>query len=234
MRRPVCGFVDAPAVRRVRSAIAAVALLVLPAGAAAEAPAVPQRDELTLETLMHRLATTSGVRAEFHEVKQIALLERPLESVGTLYFVPPRRVAHYTSKPLRSAFVVDGSRLSFRDETGGESVDLSANPIARTVVEHFVVLFNGDLEALRVRYGVAFEAQGPRWKLELVPRDSNVTAVVARVELQGHEAALDQMVLLEAGGDRTVTTFHDVRTDVQFSEAELARIFSLDPSAPAP
>lgn len=224
----------APALRHARTAIAAAALLMLLAGAGGDAPAVPERGALTLETVMRSLATTSGVRAEFHEVKEIALLERPLESVGTLYFVPPQRVAHFTTKPMRSAFVVDGSRLSFRDETGSESVDLSASLIARTVVEHFVVLFNGDLEALRGRYDVGFQAQGPRWKLELVPRDANVRAVISRVELWGLDAALDQLVLSEAGGDRTVTTFDNVRTDLRFSEAELARIFSLDPSAPAP
>jgi outer membrane lipoprotein-sorting protein len=222
------------ALRQAWSAIAATALLILLAGAGGEVPAGTERGPLTLETLMQHLATTSGVRAGFHEVKEIAILDRPLESAGTLYFVPPRRMAHHTTRPTRSAFVVDGSRLSFRDETGGESVDLSANHIARAVVENFVVLFNGDLEALQARYDVGFEAQGPRWKLDLVPRDSRVRSVVSRVVLRGNGVALKRMLVSEAGGDRTVTTFHDVRTDVRFSEAELARIFSLDPNAPPP
>jgi outer membrane lipoprotein-sorting protein len=222
------------AVRQACSAVAATALLMLLTGAGGEVQYGNERGPLTLETLMRRMATTSGVRAEFHELKEIALLDRPLESAGTLYVVPPRRMAHYTTRPTRSAFVVDGLRLSFRDETGGESVDLSANHIARAVVENFVVLFNGDLEALRTRYDVGFEAQGPHWKLNLVPRDSRVITVVSRVVLRGSGVALEQMVVSEAGGDRTVTTFHDVRTDVRFSEAELARIFSLDPNAPPP
>jgi len=212
----------------------AVAALVLLAGAGGRMPAGSERGPLTLETLMQQMATTSGVRAEFHEVKEIALLNRPLESTGTLYFVPPRRLAHYTTRPTRSAFVIDGSRLSFRDETGGESVDLSADHIARAIIENFVVLFNGDLEALRDRYDVGFEAQGPRWKLELVPRDPRMRSVVSRVVLRGDDAVLEQMVVSEAGGDRTVTTFDDVRTDVRFSETELARIFSLDLNAPPP
>jgi outer membrane lipoprotein-sorting protein len=225
------------AVRRVCSAIAGTAVLMLLAGAGGEVPPATEQDPrepLTLETLMQHMATTSGVRAEFHELKEIALLDRPLESAGTLYVVPPRRLAHYTTRPTRSVFVIDGSRLSFRDETGGESVDLSADPIARTVVENFVVLFNGDLEALQARYDVGFEAQGPRWQLDLVPRDSRVIAVVSRVMLRGNGVALEQMVVSEAGGDRTVTTFHDVRNEVRFSDAELARIFSHDPNAPPP
>jgi outer membrane lipoprotein-sorting protein len=242
MRRPVSGSVEAPApphvlvsvLRHACSAIMATAGLLLLASAGGATQAGSERNPLTLETLMQRMAATPGVRAEFREVKEIALLDRPLESTGTLYFVPPRRLAHYTTRPTRSAFVVDGARLSFRDETGGERVDLSANPIARSVVENFVVLFNGDLEALRALYDVGFEADGPRWKLELVPRDSRVMAVISRVVLQGVDVVVEQMVVSEAGGDRTVTRFHDVRTDVRFGEDELARIFALDPNAPPP
>lgn len=215
-------------------AVVATAVLTLFVGAARAMPTGTASEPITLQRLMQQLATTSGVRAEFREVKQIALLERPLESTGTLYFVPPRRMARYTEKPVRSVFVIDGSKLSFRDETGSENVDLSTNEVARTVVESFLVVFNGDLAELRTRYQVGFEAQRSRWTLTLTPRDSRVMAVVSRVVLQGEGAALMQMVVSEAGGDRTVTTFHDVHTDVRFSKAELARIFSLDPSAAPP
>lgn len=212
----------------------AAAVFMLLAGVGGQEPAGSVESTITLEALMHHLATTSGVRAEFHEVKEIALLNRPLESDGTIYFVPPRRMARYTTKPTRSAFVLDGPRLSFRDETGNENVDLSENRISRTIVDNLVVLFNGDLEALRARYDVGFKAQGARWNLDLVPRDSSVAEVVSRVVLQGDGPALSQMVVSEAEGDRTVTTFHDVRTDVRFDQAELARIFSLDGSALVP
>jgi len=229
-----CSRSRTPCIASLCRAFVAAGVLMLLAGAGAQESARAVEGTLTLEALMHHLATTSGVRAEFHEVKEIALLERPLESDGTIYFVPPRRMARYTTKPTRSAFVLDGPHLSFRDETGHENVDLSEHRIARTIIDNLVVLFNGDLEALRARYDVGFEAQGSRWKLDLVPRDSRVRSVVSRVVLRGDDAALEQMVVSEAGGDRTVTTFHDVRNDVRFSEAELARIFSLDPNAPPP
>lgn len=207
-----------------RSLALAVALLAGPAGA----------ESLTLETLMSHMAATSGVRARFHETKQIALLSEPLESEGVLYFVPPRRLARFTSKPARSAFVIDGAKLSFQDQAGGDRIDLSQNAVARTVVENFVVLFNGDLPALRERYDLAFEAEGARWRLGLTPRDSRVRAVIASVALRGDGARLLEMVLVEAEGDRTVTRFEDVAVDVAFDAATLARLFPQDGSAPRP
>lgn len=210
------------------SALAAGALFAL----AGVAPAA--EESLGLETLMARMAATTGVRARFEERKEVALLSRPLESEGVLYFVPPRRLARFTTRPVAQAFVIDGAMLSFHDEAGGDRVDLSRNEVARTVVENFIVLFGGDLAALRARYETSFEAEGARWRLVLVPRDARVRAVVARVELQGDGPKLAEMVVAEAGGDRTVTTFPEVAVDVRFDDAAIARMFPADGSPPRP
>ncbi|HME68813.1 MAG TPA: outer membrane lipoprotein carrier protein LolA [Myxococcota bacterium] len=196
-------------------------------------PEVPH-GTLTLETLMHHMATTSGVRAEFHEVKQIALLEQPLESDGTLYFIPPARMARITRAPGATSLVIDGSRMSYRDTTGGNSVDLSGNRVARTIVENFVVLFNGDLGALHEHYNVGFQADGARWQMRLVPKGPPVSQLIASIELRGDGPALEQMVVVEKEGDRTTTLFHDVVTDTRFSPEELSRIFLENTPAKVP
>ena len=71
--------------------------LVLGAAARAEDPSAPAA--LTLPELMRRMATTAGVAAAFREEKQLALLSAPLTSRGRLYFVPPDRLARFTSSP---------------------------------------------------------------------------------------------------------------------------------------
>jgi len=208
----------------------ATALACLSAGSASEVP----RGTLTLETLMHHMSTTSGVRAEFHEVKEIALLERPLECDGTLYFIPPARMARITRAPGATRLVIDGPRMSYRDATGGNKVDLSSNRVARTIVENFVVLFNGDLGALHEHYNVGFEADGARWRMTLLPKGPPVSQLLASIELRGDGPALQQMVVLEKEGDRTTTRFHDVVTDIRFSPEELSRIFLEGPPAKVP
>jgi hypothetical protein len=167
-------------------------------------------------------------------VKRIALLEQPLESEGTLYFIPPARMARITRAPGATRLVIDGDRMSYRDATGGNSVDLSGNRVARTVVENFVVLFNGDLGALHEHYNVAFEAQGVRWQIRLVPEGPPLSQLIASIELRGNGRALEQMVVVETEGDRTTTFFHDVVTDTRFSPEELSRIFLEDTPAKAP
>ena len=90
-------------------------------GGVARIPSGP----LTLEVLMHGMATSTGVRAEFREEKTLALLESPLVSEGTLYFIPPSRMARITTRPGASSLVIDGQKMSYTDETGASDVDLA-------------------------------------------------------------------------------------------------------------
>lgn len=205
------------------AAVIAAALLCLPASA--EAPAADAAAPPSLEALMRGMAGTSGVVARFREEKQLALLSQPLESRGTLYFVPPNRLARETSEPSETRLVIDGDRFFFRDVTGSEAVDLSASPIAREYVSNFIVLFNGDERELRRRYEPRFTADAGGWTLELRPRHERLRGFVERVTLAGQGRSLLRMELVEAGGDRTTTWFEAVRADHAFSDEELARIF---------
>jgi outer membrane lipoprotein-sorting protein len=223
-----------------RRALLAAVLLALPA-ATQVSRSEPQASEghqgggtgqpPTLEALMQGMSGAPGVEARFREQKQLALLSEPLESRGTLYFVPPDRLSRETSEPSQTRLVIDGDRFFFRDAAGAQTMDLSASPIAREYVSNFIVLFNGDLEALRRRYDPAFDADANGWTLVLRPRAGRLREFIERVTLVGRGRALERMELVEAGGDRTTTWFEAVRTDRAFSPEELARIFA-EPAAP--
>ena len=212
----------------------ALLLALLGASPAAAEPAAIPKGPLTLEALMQRMAATSGVRAEFREEKRLALLETPLVSEGTLYFIPPARMARITTRPGVSKLVIDGQRMSYNDEAGASDVDLAGNRVARTIVENFVVLFAGDLSALRERYRVDFTAEQLRWRLQLTPKAAPLSQFLASVEMKGDGPALEEMSIREADGDLTVTRFQRVETDVHFAPEELARLFptGLSPAAP--
>jgi hypothetical protein len=184
--------------------------------------------------MMQRMASTPGVRAEFREEKRLALLEAPLVSEGTLYFVPPSRLARITSRPGESTLVIDGGRMSYTDATGASDVDLAGSRVARSMVENFVVLFGGDLAALRERYRIEFEAEGTRWQMRLIPKAAPLSQFIASVEMRGAGPALEEMVIREPDGDFTTTRFRRVETDRRFTPEELARLFPPGPSAPAP
>lgn len=209
-----------------RIACALVGVTLLTTLAAAEPPQA-HLPEPSLEGLMEGMASTSGVVARFHETKELALLSEPLEVRGTLYFVPPDRLARVTIEPSATRLVIDGDRFAYRDEAGGEAADLSANPLAREFVRSFIVLFNGDLEALRERYVPDFAVEGERWVLRLRPRQRPLADFLEGIALRGTGRTLERIEMVETDGDRTVTTFDEVQTDRRFAESELERIFAV-------
>ena len=199
-----------------------LALALLAGGAGADEPAAP-----TLEALMAGMAQTSGVEARFVERKQIALLTEPIETRGTLVFLPPDRMVRTTTEPSHSRLVIAGEHFSFRDAAGGQAVDLSANPLAREFVANFIVLFNGDLARLRERYEPELSTSGERWSLALRPRNRPLSDLIERITLEGTGRTLRGMEMLERDGDRTTTLFEEVVVDRRFTPEEIERWFAL-------
>jgi len=204
---------------RLATATLLLSLAVLLAAARARGPQ-------SLEALMAQMAHTRGVQAHFHERKEVSLLAAPVESQGMLYFVPPDRFARHTTAPGSSWLIIEGGTLHFRDEVGKQEVDLSSDPIAREFVQHFVVLWSGDLAALRRRYEAVFKAgKAGAWSLRLRPRSSQLRHFLREIQVRGQADAVLEMELVEADGDRSVTHFDAMEADHAFTPAELRQAF---------
>jgi outer membrane lipoprotein-sorting protein len=186
----------------------------------------------TLEALMAGMASSPGVEARFVERKEIALLSEPIETRGTLIFVPPDRLVRTTSEPSRSRLVIAGQRFAFQDAAGGNAVDLGANPLAREFVDNFIVLFSGDLARLRERYVPVLDAGPKSWTLTLEPRQRPLADFIERITLHGAGRMLLGMEMLERDGDRTTTRFEDVSAERHFTPEEIERLFAI-PAADA-
>jgi hypothetical protein len=192
---------------------------------AVAAGAQPAPAPLTLPELMQRMAGTRGVEAAFLEVREVALLASPLESRGRLYFLPPDRLARFTTAPGFTALLVDGERVRFRDSEGESDIDLSSNPAARVFVDSFVPLWSGDLERLERLYETDFHAEGSDFRLELLPRRAPLRHVIETITLRGDDGGLRSIEVLDKDGDRTVTRFQGTRLDRPFSPEEIERLF---------
>jgi hypothetical protein len=178
-----------------------------------------------------------GFSARFEEEKHISLLDRPLVSRGSVYFIPPDRLLRRVTEPTASLLRLEGDRLVVVDPDGSESFDLGANPVARVFAHTFTDVLAGDLEALRRTYAVAFrpERAGPAsdataWQIELTPRDPALARAIASLTLRGHGLVLVDLVVRETGGDETVTRFLDADPAHRFEEAEIQRLLRPPPS----
>jgi hypothetical protein len=206
------------------------ACLALWVALAAPLSASAQSGTITLDDLLSHMAKTSGVVAEFREVKTLKLLDAPLETRGTVYFAPPDRLARVTREPAETRLVLDGGRMRYQDAAGARDVDLADNPVARAFADNLIVLWRGDKAALEKIYALDFRADGARWQLALTPRGSPLDRFVRTIQLRGDGPAMREMEVVETDGDRTQTFFE--KTDVAhvFGEEEARAIFGAKPA----
>jgi outer membrane lipoprotein-sorting protein len=191
-----------------------------------------------LEELMALFERSGGVRAEFSESRYISILEDPIETRGVLYFSPPANLARYTSQPDDSSLVTDGSQVTLSDRTGTKTISLGSSELARELVNSFLILLRGDLEALHAGYEVKLHSRSSHdspddsphespWILDLKPRSPQIRELIARVRIEGSANKLSAMETLEKNGDKTLMVFSVVETGLEFNDEQIDLLFSL-------
>ena len=181
-----------------------------------------------LGAVLKQLSEIAALSLRFKEEKKMALLAAPLASEGALHYQKPRLLARHTERPRKGSLLLKGDTLSFGNATQAQSIALSSQPALRVLVDTFVSVLGGDREALERVATVTLEPQpGDAYRIRVTPKDDKVKRLVQTMTFDGKGALLSRMELLDASGDTTITTFHDVVLRKPFSEAERARLFRI-------
>lgn len=157
------------------------------------------------------MAALAGVRtsaASFVEAKELAALDAPLVSRGTLRWTAPSRLERRTTEPVQEILTVEGDRLTFEkpSERLRRTLSLDRAPELRGLIEAVRATLAGDLRSLRRYYSVGLEGTTDAWRLTLVPTDRATRDVLEVVRIDGADAAITQVETVEASGDVTRMT----------------------------
>lgn len=197
-----------------------------PPSASVRATDKPTHSDENLRILLKRFSALPGLSAKYQEEKHIAILAKPLNSQGDIFFQPPDQLTRYTYRPEKSQVSITGTRLTMSDASGSREVELRGQPVLRLVVESFLRLLSGDLNTLNRVYHLRFSGSAHgAWHIDLEPRDAPLTSFIQRVFVEGNQLVVARMEIAETNGDRTVTRFSDVNVSKRFTDAERARLF---------
>jgi outer membrane lipoprotein-sorting protein len=196
--------------------------LSLAIGAAAQSAAAVDAAQL-----LRAFSEMPGLEARFVEEKHIAMLARPLESEGILYFARPGLLLRRVTKPRRSEVLITPKRLHFADAEGDKTIDLGTRPDLRPFVQSLVWILTGDQYALARTYQMTFVPAAGRtpWTLTLAPRGAPLSQLIEHVRIAGDGLRVSQIEVLEKTGDRTVTRIVDANPARRFTEAEKRKLF---------
>lgn len=171
--------------------------------AADQTPEVPW----TLEQLMPTLAAVKVKDATFREQKQVALLQQPLVTAGTLRYRAPAYVSKQTLQPHQEMYEIDEDWLTIETPMEGRrQFYLPGYPLLRAFAEAIRATLAGDLAALERYYRVQLQGQATAWTLRLQPTGREMAEHVSAIVIQGQHEQVLSIETLETGGDRSLMT----------------------------
>lgn len=158
-----------------------------------------------LDRLMDGLKSVRSAAAHFVERRELAALNTPLQSAGTLAYVAPDQLQKVTLRPKPARLTVIGDRLTVEQEGAApRNLSVSGSPELGAFVASIRATLAGDLASLQTFYTVVLDGDATDWTLRLVPRDARMRSMLSEVRIHGVGHALTRIETEEAGGDRSV------------------------------
>jgi hypothetical protein len=172
--------------------------------ALALSPAIAHAADWDIDQLMRDLAQTRTSHARFVEKKSIAMLDKPVESSGELFYTAPHHLEKRTFKPKAESMTVDAGTLIVERGRQKHRLQLQDYPELAAFIDSIRGTLAGDRQALERNYRLSLEGAAERWTLQLVPTDEKMQAVVKRIRIAGVRDAVRSIEITQADGDSSL------------------------------
>ena len=179
-----------------RHMLVALALMLL--------PAISHAAEWDLDQLMRGLAQIRSGHASFVEKKSIAMLDKPVESSGELFYSAPDHLEKRTLKPKAEFMTVDGGTLVIERGRQKYRLQLQDYPEIGVFIDSIRGTLAGDRKALERNYRLSLDGIAENWTLQLLPIDEKMQAVVRRIRITGARDAVRSIEITQADGDSSL------------------------------
>ena len=202
MMTPSCFPALSP--RVMRHLLLALALLL--------APVISRAAEWDIDQLMRGLALIRSDHAGFVEKKFIAMLDKPVESSGELFYTAPDHLEMRTFKPKPESMTVDAGTLVIERGRQKHGLQLQDYPELAVFIDSIRGTLAGDRKALERNYRLNLEGSAERWTLQLLPLDEKMRAVVKRILIAGVRDAVRSVEITQTDGDSSHMLIEKLRT----------------------
>lgn len=159
-----------------------------------------------IDQLMQSLAATRSGHASFVEKKSIAILDKPIESSGELFYSAPDRLEKRTLKPKAESMLLDKDTLTVEQRGKKHVLPLQNYPEVAAFIDSIRGTLAGDRKALERTYQLSMDGDEQNWNLALLPIADKMKKVVSKINIAGSGNVLHSIDIKQADGDSSVMT----------------------------
>ncbi len=168
--------------------------------------------EWSIEQLMLDLAQGHHEHASFTEIKSIAILDKPAESSGELFYKAPDYLEKRTLKPKPESMIVNGNELLIQRGTKKYHLQLQSYPELAAFIGSVRGTLSGDMKALQRNYQLSLDGSEASWTLQLLPLDKKMQAILKRINMTGMHDQVHGIEIIQADGDSSLMTIEQLDT----------------------
>jgi outer membrane lipoprotein-sorting protein len=175
--------------------LVAIVMLATPAAHAAE---------WDIDQLMQDLAQIRSNRATFVEKKFIAIIDKPVESSGELFYSAPDRLEKRTLKPKPESMILDQSTLIIERGRQKHRLALQDYPELSAFIDSIRGTLAGDRKALERSFRLNLTGSAEQWTLKLMPVSDKMQSVIKHIRIGGVRNVVRSIETSQTDGDHSL------------------------------
>ena len=171
------------------------------------------------------LAKPKVLCGRFDQSKQLVGLKKPLTSNGRFCVVADKGVLWRTLQPFPNTLKLTHDEIiQLRGERVTLRLDAKQEPTVRMINSVLFALLAGDLAQLEKLFDIDGTTQDNSWSVTLKAREPGLAKAIGSIALDGG-VYVKNIVISEAGGDRTDIVFSAIQTGDGALTADEAALF---------
>jgi outer membrane lipoprotein-sorting protein len=168
--------------------------------------------EWDIDQLMRGLAQTHSNHASFVEKKSIAMLDKPVESSGELFYTAPDYLEKRTLKPKPESMILDHGTLVIERGRQKHQLQLQDYPELAAFIDSIRGTLAGERKALERNFRLSLDGSAEHWTLQLLPTDEKMQAAVKRIRITGVRDTVRSIEITQADGDSSLMLIEKLAT----------------------
>ncbi len=165
--------------------------------------AEPALTIIEIETLLKE--NTNHI-VEYEESRESAWLQTPVISKGTMQSIPPM-LEKSAQFPSLQTWRLYPDHMQWLGPTDSKTLNFSQAPQLGALANALRGVVLGEFTTLNKDFFVEVLGEQASWSVQLKPRSDNLGRYLSLIQFSGAGSKIKKIVVLETGGEKTVTTF---------------------------
>lgn len=132
------------------------------------------------------LAKVTNVSGNFQQIRNMALLSKPLVSMGDFQLSRKEGLKWYQAKPFSSTLIVTQNKIEQRIGNNPPNIiTKEQQPIVFSFSNVFLSVFNGNTKAIEEYFKINFMGDINKWSMVLTPKVAPLNKAIVNIKLTG-------------------------------------------------